>query len=163
MADLSQGMLQEARRLNPDIEFRREDGFDGGCASVPAAPRVAAVVNLYGPADLGALLLNSPSAGFTSDWLGTDASGADAVRRLSPASLASPGSPPILTVQGSADDLVPEGATRRFHARLDSLGVRNRLVVLPGAGHTFSPGEEARARDEARRFLMEVGAFPGSR
>jgi acetyl esterase/lipase len=55
----------------------------------------------------------------------------------SPANHLGPDTPPILTMTGGADRVVPVGPIQEFHAELDRLGVPNRLVVYPGRDHAF--------------------------
>ena len=46
--------------------------------------------------------------------------------------------PPVLTVTGDADRIVPVPHVERFHHRLAEAGVSRRLEVLPGRDHGFN-------------------------
>jgi acetyl esterase/lipase len=98
-------------------------------------PKIAAVVNWYGPTDLSALD-TSNARWIVRTWLGSDASLAQA-RRLSPITHVGPNTPTVLSVHGAEDDLVPIEQARRLHAALDAAGVPNHLRVMPAGGHGF--------------------------
>lgn len=101
--------------------------------------RVQAVVDYYGPADLLALMGQSPAAaGAVRQFLGP---GPEAdpgrYRDASPTAHVDPTDPPMLIVQGMADTLVPPAQARALAAALTAAGVPNRLILLPGVGHGF--------------------------
>lgn len=59
-------------------------------------------------------------------------------RAASPYFGATAGAPPTLLVYGTVDDLVPYVVGHRMKARLDTLGVQNALITLPGQGHIWT-------------------------
>lgn len=65
----------------------------------------------------------------------------------------------LLSVTGAEDATVPPGPARALHAalapRYAAAPERLRYLELPGEGHRLSPAGEARARDEAVRWLVE--------
>ena len=130
---------------------REGDGFDEGCQGADAAP--AAVLNWYGPSDLSSLLGEPDARGFTSYWLGDSGATAAFADRLSPLAHVRERSPAILTVHGALDALVPVEQSQRLHARLDSAGVPNRLLVVPDGGHGFAMSQTRAFLDSARAFL----------
>jgi acetyl esterase/lipase len=117
--------------------------------------RIQAVVSFYGPADLAALAAES-SVGYIAarQMLGADASiDPDRYSSASPTSQATPGDAPMLIFQGTIDSILPPQQNQRLAAALNAAGVRNRLVLLPGAAHGF--GFRARGRN----LLPEILAF----
>jgi acetyl esterase/lipase len=70
--------------------------------------------------------------------------------------------PPVLTMTGTADVLVPERDVRRFHAALDAVGVRNRLEVFEGAAHCFDwhPAAYERVLPMILDFVDETVGLP---
>ncbi|MFZ4509059.1 MAG: alpha/beta hydrolase [Fimbriimonas sp.] len=56
-------------------------------------------------------------------------------RELSPIYFASAKTPPVLIAHGDADPLVPLQQSQIFIAKLQSLGVKNKLIVVPGGAH----------------------------
>jgi acetyl esterase/lipase len=118
-------------------------GFDRACAHLSsrdsragaAGPRVAAIVNWYGATDLADLLEGPNAQPFTIAWLGSRPDRDALAVRLSPLTHARPGAPPVLTIHGDADRVVPVGHASRLHAELSKHGVANRLITVPGGGH----------------------------
>lgn len=101
--------------------------------------RVQAVVDFYGPTDLAALDATSPDARLPiRQYLGVKPS-LDPARAAAASPLAhvTPGDPPFLIVQGTADGLVRPSQSRALASRLSAAGVANRLVLVPGAEHGF--------------------------
>jgi acetyl esterase/lipase len=111
---------------------------------------VRAIVNWYGVTDLAAL---ASAPGELLTWVGD----ADAVERIaaaySPLSLATAETPPVITLHGTADTVVPFAQAVALHERLDALGVRSELVPLEGGNHTgFTNAQTAEA-------FAAIGAF----
>jgi dipeptidyl aminopeptidase/acylaminoacyl peptidase len=52
--------------------------------------------------------------------------------------------PPIITIHGDADDVVPYSNALRLHQALDKLGVPNQLFTIKGGGHGQFTDEENR-------------------
>lgn len=89
-------------------------GFNSGCPEGPPM-KAAAIVNYHGPVNLTELLRR---VRVLSAWL-VGAEKLDLARRLSPVTYVQPGLPPVLTIHGDADPVVPYGATVLFHRALD--------------------------------------------
>ena len=82
-------------------------------------------------------------------------------RRLgaaSPVSNVLAGAPPILSMTGERDDLVPVSSVVRFHEELTRAGIRNQLHVYPDAGHAFNfhPVSWNDSYVHCRDFLCDV-------
>jgi acetyl esterase/lipase len=107
----------------------------------PGGPetRVQAVVDFYGPTDLKALDASSPNASGAIRQLlgGSPAVVPQRYADASPVTHVSADDPPFLIVQGSADPLVTPVQSQSLASRLSSVGVKNRLITVPGAGHGF--------------------------
>ena len=68
------------------------------------------------------------------------------------------GAPPILTIHGDADSVVPHNQATSFHARLDALGVRNELQSMTGGKHLgFSDAQFQQAFGAIFSFLEQTG------
>jgi len=73
---------------------------------------------------------------------------ADLARTASPLTHLSADDPPILTVHGTADGVVPIAQAEEFDAAARRLGARHELVRVEGAGHGFDrPDERRRSRE----------------
>ncbi|MYJ95967.1 MAG: alpha/beta hydrolase [Proteobacteria bacterium] len=137
------------------------DGFDTRC---PAASRavfaddrempVRAIVNWFGPSDIPDVLTGPNARSVTATWIGGEPGADDLARRVSPMNYLREDSPPIITIHGDADRVVPYEQSTRLHRALDELGVANRLVTIGGGGHgAFTAEENLRARSAIREFL----------
>ncbi|RPH36360.1 hypothetical protein EHM92_04620, partial [bacterium] len=62
--------------------------------------------------------------------------------------------PPVLTIHGDSDKVVPYSHAVRLHKALDAAEVPNKLVTIPGGGHGgFTRGQMAGIFKEIREFL----------
>jgi len=78
--------------------------------------------------------------------------------RVSPLEYVRPGLPPILTIHGDADSIVPYEHGVRLHEALETAGVANQLHTIPGADHGgFTLEENLEAMRVIREFLHEHG------
>jgi acetyl esterase/lipase len=108
----------------------------GPAGSVDSAA-VEAVVSFSAPTDLAALYAASPNAGFAVAQMlgGPPAALPGSYIAASPVDQVSPADPPTFLVHGAIDPLVPVSQSEELAAALTRVGVRNQLVVIPGAGH----------------------------
>lgn len=135
-------------------------GFDRQCAD-GEAPKVAAIVSWFGATDVADLLEGPNAQRFAADWIGGQPERAALARRLSPLTYVRAGVPPVLTVHGDADTVVPHAHAARLHAALAKQGVRNELVTVAGGGHGgFAREQNERAYAAIRAFLGALGLVP---
>ena len=138
---------------NGDPAGDEDLGNEPGRAVVPRTP-VAAVVNLFGVTDMPAYYTGSKHARTVlSLFL---AGHLDAQRPLydaaSPVRFVDADDPPVLTLHGTADPVVPFDQAERLHAALEEAGVSNRLVPVEGGTHGLFRQRDA-VRTEIARFL----------
>jgi acetyl esterase/lipase len=120
-------------------------------------PRVAAVVNVYGPTDLPALLRYPAATGFVRAFVGTDTALA---RAMSPVSYVRRDPPVVVTIHGTDDSLVPFTQAQLLHAALRGAGARERLIAVPGGGHGFSRARTLALYDSVVAELRGLGVGP---
>jgi acetyl esterase/lipase len=137
-------------------------GFANECAYQDdpkvAAPKVAAIINLFGITDVADLLQGPNLRTYAVSWLGSAPGREDLARRISPMTYVRTGLPPILTIHGDADKVVPYSHAVRLHEALTKAGVRNQLLTIPGAGHGWLTAEQdLLAFETARAFLESLG------
>ncbi len=156
---LTTGMLPAEAGLDRQCPGdRRRTWTTGNLSTRPLA--VAAIVNWYGITDVYDLLHREPgsSGNFTEAWLGSAPGRDETAKRVSPAGYVRDGLPPILTIHGDEDPIVPYDHATRLHEALDAAGQANRLVTVPGGGHGgFSDAEMLRIYAEIRSFFAEHG------
>ncbi|MFH5804672.1 alpha/beta hydrolase fold domain-containing protein [Alienimonas sp. DA493] len=125
-------------------------------ADVPPRTPVAAVVNLFGVTDMPAYYTGNRHARtvlslFLAGHLAVRRSAYDAA---SPVRYADEDDPPVLTLHGTADPIVPFDQAERLHAVLESAGVANQLVPVEGGGHGLFGHRDA-VRVRVGEFLAE--------
>lgn len=152
---LTTGFVPASAGLDRQCPGDRRRSWTTGNTSM-AELKVAAVINWYGITDVYALAHRQPgiSGNFTEAWLGSSADRDEIAKRVSPVTYVRSGLPPILTIHGDADPIVPYDQGTRLHEALDEAGVPNELVTVPGGGHGgFSDAEMVRIYAAVLRFL----------
>jgi acetyl esterase/lipase len=141
-------------------------GFDRGCpaeektrwtGSDKSEPKVAAIINWYGITDLRDMIEGAANArGYAIEWIGNRDDAAQLAAKASPLTYVRAGLPPILTIHGDRDMLVPIAHARRLHEALQKAGATNELLVISGAGHgDFNPQQARQIDDAIRAFLRK--------
>jgi len=120
---------------------RQERDFGANPAIKPLA-----ILDFFGPADLNGMkddLQTIHSERGIETWQDAEPKllgapldqSAGKAKAASPITYVSAAAPPVLILQGDQDDLVPIAQSQRLHAALDRAGVKNQLIIVPGAGH----------------------------
>jgi dipeptidyl aminopeptidase/acylaminoacyl peptidase len=69
-----------------------------------------------------------------------------------------PGLPPIISIQGDADPVVPYSHSLRLQDALQKAGVDHELVTIPGGKHgNFTRAENQKAYAAIKAFLAKHG------
>lgn len=119
---------------------------------------VAAVVNWYGITDVVDLMEGENERSYTVQWLGSQPDREAIARRVSPLNYVRADLPPVMTIHGDADPVVPYEHALRLNQALQAAGVTSELVTVPGGGHgNFPPDQQARVLGEIRDFLAAQG------
>ncbi len=119
---------------------------------------VAAIVNWYGISDVNDLIQGPNLKNYAVMWVGSQTDAAAIARRASPISYVRAGLPPVLTIHGDKDDVVPYEQSVRLHKALAAAGVPNELVTIPGGGHgQFSDDQLETAYGKLQAFLRQYG------
>ncbi len=103
-------------------------GLDPAGTNAEISCRVQAVVPMYGPAELRKDTAMLPR---------TRAEDPKLYEQASPITHITPDDPPFLVLHGTADKTVPVEQSEILAAALTKGGVRNQLVLVEGAPHTF--------------------------
>lgn len=139
--------------------LRPEDGFDNECAGPENVNlKVAAIVNDRGPTELTDLLEGAHRGWFAERWFGSLPNRLGLAKRLSPLNYVRSGLPPILTIQGDADEYVPYQQAVRLHEALTRARVTNQLFTIPGGKHGgFTPEQRLKIQETIFAFLRQQG------
>jgi acetyl esterase/lipase len=133
-------------------------GLDRECAGATPIPRVAAMINWFGITDVADVIDGPHKANLAVTWLGSLPNKDEIAKRVSPLTYVRPGLPPILTIHGDMDQLVPYEEAVRLHTALTRAGVPNQLLTIPGGRHgNFTPEERTRIFATIREFLAKNG------
>lgn len=122
-------------------------------------PRVAAIVDFYGPSDLRPESVGAWHSPSITKWIGEGPDAAALAARMSPLTLVHKGQPPVFIVHGDADDVVPIQSSKLLKEALDQAGVPSEFHVVPGGGHgQFEDDVQARLHADTVRFLGKLRA-----
>ena len=139
-------------------------GFTRGCAgggfagSESAVPKVAAIINWYGITDVTDMLGGSNARSYAVQWVGATGAREELARSVSPLTYVRAGLPPILSIQGDADPIVPYAQNVRLRDALNKAGVANELFTVPAGGHgNFKAEERTKIYLKIREFLAKNG------
>ena len=104
------------------------------------ATGVKAIVNFYGPCDLAHAYEHHPQSRTLLELLigASPRKAAERYTAASPIYLVNRHSPPVLTIHGSDDPVVPLNQSERLDRRMHGVGASHQLEVLQGEVHGFS-------------------------
>ncbi len=130
-------------------------GFTGSDNSVP---RVAAIINWYGITEVNDMLAGPNARAYAVQWVGNSPVREEIAKSVSPLTYVRAGLPPILTVHGDKDPIVPYSHATRLHEAVQKAGSRHELYTVAGGGHGgFSPAERSGIFTKVREFLAANG------
>jgi len=131
------------------------DGLEGNEGYADQSSRVQAVVNIFGPTDLVKEYETAPGAvGFVKALCdGTPDTAAKNYQLASPVTYITRDDPPVLTLHGDKDKLVPLEQAQILDERMKTIGVKHELVVLTDQGHGFQGDAQEKADKAAWEFL----------
>ncbi|HYI06851.1 MAG TPA: prolyl oligopeptidase family serine peptidase, partial [Reyranella sp.] len=133
-------------------------GLDRQCAGATAVPRAAAAINWFGITDVADVIDGPNRANLAVTWLGSLANRDEIAKRVSPLTYVRAGLPPILTIHGDKDQLVPYQHAVRLHDALAKAGSPNQLLTIPEGRHgNFTPEERTKIFATIRDFLAKHG------
>jgi acetyl esterase/lipase len=118
--------------------------------------KVAAIVNWYGITDVNDVIQGANLKNYGAMWMGSQPNAAEVARSVSPLNYVREGLPPIVTIHGDKDDVVPYSHATRLKDALDKAKVPNKLVTIKNGGHgQFQLKDNATAFEEIWKFLKE--------
>ncbi len=131
-------------------------GLDRQCAGTAAVPKPAAAINWFGITDVYDVIEGPNRANAAMTWFGSLPNREEIAKRVSPLTYVRAGLPPILSIHGDADRVVPYQHAVRLHDALTKAGVPNQLITIPGGGHgNFTPEQRTMIYTTIREFLAK--------
>jgi acetyl esterase/lipase len=122
--------------------------------------KVAAIVNWFGITDVKEILSGPDKENYAASWIGSQPDPEKLADRVSPLTYVREGLPPILTIHGDNDQLVPYSHAVRLDKALEKAGVKHKLITIPGGRHGgFTPDQMKMIYVSIRDFLKQVGVI----
>jgi acetyl esterase/lipase len=140
-------------------------GLDNNCygddARSDSKLRVAAIINWFGISDVNDLIQGPNLKNYAVMWMGSQTDAAAIAKRVSPMTYVRSGLPPVLSIHGDQDSVVPYEQSVRLHQALTAAGVPNQLITIKNGAHgQFSDTQLEEAYGKLRLFLQAHGLLP---
>ena len=146
------GHLAMSMGMIPDTEGVSAGGPEG------TTPKVAAVINWFGVTDVQDVIEGTNAQPNAARWFAGVNDARALAQQVSPMRYVRNDLPPILTIQGDADPIVPYAQGVALHRALATTNVRNQLLTIPGGGHGRFTGDQRKLiYTTIQEFLMESG------
>jgi acetyl esterase/lipase len=127
---------------------------DGGNAD--QFSRVQAVVNVFGPTDLTDCYKTSSVAWIFRLFMGgTPDEAEENYKQASPITYVSNDNPPVLTLHGDQDALVPIAQAKMLDEKMKAAGAPHTLIILAGQGHGFGGEHQQKAAKATWDFFQQ--------
>ncbi|MCZ2080646.1 MAG: alpha/beta hydrolase [Bryobacterales bacterium] len=129
-------------------------GLEGDSGNSDQSSRVQAVVNVFGPTDMAYCFEKSSVAWIFRLFMGgTPAEARNRYNAASPITYVSQDDPPVLTLHGDQDALVPVEQARVLDEKMKAAGASHTLMVFEGQGHGFGGEDAKKAADATWEFF----------
>ncbi len=120
--------------------------------------KVAAIVNWFGITDVNDIIQGPNLKNYAMMWMGSQKNADEIAKSVSPLTYVRAGLPPVITIHGDKDDVVPYSHATRLKDALDKVGVKNELYTVKGGGHgQFTREQYIPAWEEVFKFLRANG------
>jgi acetyl esterase/lipase len=131
-----------------------KSNLEGVGGNPDQSSRVQAVVNVFGPTDMAACHRTSSVAWIFRLFMGGTPDGtAETYNAASPITYVSDDDPPVLTLHGDRDALVPIAQATTLDERMKQAGASHTLMVFEGQGHGFGGEHGKMAMDATWSFF----------
>lgn len=118
--------------------------------------KVSAIINWYGITDVNDVIQGANLKNYGVMWMGSQPNAAEIAKSVSPLTYVRADLPPIITIHGDKDDVVPYSHATRLKDALDKAKVSNKLVTIKNGGHgMFELKDYSAAYEEIWKFLKE--------
>lgn len=128
--------------------------LEGDSGNPDQSSRVQAVVNVFGPTDMAFCYEKSSVAWIFRLFMGgTPSEVPETYKAASPITYVSKDDPPVLTLHGDKDALVPVEQARALDEKVKSVGASHTLIMFEGQGHGFGGEYNKNAWDATWEFF----------
>ena len=117
--------------------------------------KIAAVINFFGISDLPDQLEGPHSQSYAVTWVAEQPDRMKLAKKLSPITYVRKGLPPVLSIHGDADPVVPYEQSVRLTRELKAAGDQADLITVPGGKHGFTPEEISKLWPMVFRWLKK--------
>lgn len=124
--------------------------------------RVQAIVAWFAPADMinwgatdGYKMIEAGRPGFFGNIFGKVTNLPEQLKAISPIYHVTPEDPPLLLIHGDQDKTVPVQQSEIMKAKYEEVGLKVKLIVQPGGGHTYWDGIEKQYDEVAKWFSAQ--------
>ena len=129
-------------------------GLEGESGNPGQSSRVQAVVNVFGPTDMAFCFKKSSVAWIFRLFMGgTPDEVGERYKAASPITYVSKDDPPVLTLHGDKDALVPVEQAKVLDEKMKAVGASHTLMVFKGQGHGFNGEDGKKAADATWEFF----------
>lgn len=130
------------------------DKLEGNGGHADQSSRVQAVVNIFGPTEMVSEFQESNVSFLMRLFMGgTPEEVPETYKAGSPATYVSKDDPPVLTIHGDKDELVPVAQARLLDEKMKAVGATHELLILEGQGHGFREEAEKKSRRAMWEFF----------
>ena len=118
---------------------------------------IRAIINWFGVADIAKAndFLKGTPWNYAEDWVGDKSTIAEISEKYSPIYYITAKAPPILTIHGTDDGVVPYSQSQLLHKALEKVGTTHQLLSLPGGKHMGFTEEQFQLIDRTIFSFLE--------
>lgn len=148
------GMLTADAGFDDRCPGRSKTGHERAAADMAEVP-VAAIINWSGITDVNDLIAGPNATAYAKAWLGGQTQASAIAKSVSPLTYVRKNLPPILTLHGDQDRVVPFEHAVRLHEALETEDSPNELFPIPRREHfiDYSKKDVASAYTRIFKFL----------
>jgi acetyl esterase/lipase len=117
--------------------------------------KIAAIINFYGISDVPDQLQGPHLQSYAVTWIPEQPDRMGLAKKLSPITYIRKGLPPVLSIHGDADPVVPYDQSVRLTKELKTAGDQAELITVPGGQHGFPPEEMSKLWTQIFKWLKK--------
>ncbi|MEO5859299.1 MAG: alpha/beta hydrolase [Pyrinomonadaceae bacterium] len=118
--------------------------------------KVAAIVNWYGISDVNDLIKGPNVKNYAAMWMGAMPNAEEVAKSVSPLTYVRAGLPPIISIHGDKDSVVPYAHSVKLHEALRKTKNIEQLFTIEGGDHgMFTKEQYTKGYDAIWKFLKD--------